>query len=713
MMKIKNIVLSAMVFLILSCDNDIDWNTYLGNQSRSHFSELKQIHAGNINSLELAWEYESGQIGKYTQIQCSPIVVDGVLYGTNPSLELFAIDAGSGEELWKFSPHESGQAGFGVNRGLIYWNDDSNGRIVYSAWKYLYAIDAKTGEIESSFGEEGKIDLRKGLGKPFEKLSVIANTPGAVYKNILVQGTRVHESAGASPGHIRAYDLKTGKMVWRFNTVPHPGEYGYETWPKDAWKHIGGANSWSGMSMDEKTGIVYIPTASASPDFYGGNRKGENLFANSLLAIDALTGKRIWHYQFVHHDLWDRDLPAPPNLITINISGKIIEAVAQVTKSGHIFVFDRADGTPIFPIEEKNFPTSKLVGEEAWPTQPLPTKIPPIARQEFSRDMISDSFANTKAMVSWGPHGKANEKSIVEKFNELTSGGQFIPPDEKGVIIFPGFDGGAEWGGAGFDPNNGVMYVNANEMPWILKAKKLDFDSSNPVINYGAGIYQQYCASCHGINKGGRSDFPNLKNLNEQYGHLSLRKIITEGRGAMMGFPNLTTIELKSLSAYLLSDYSISIPKKELQKPSRKALQYSVNIAGRFLNEDGYPAVAPPWGTLNAIDLNKGEILWKVPLGEYEELTAKGYPKTGTENYGGPLISAGNLIFIGATNDHYFRGFNKETGEELWKYKLPAGGYATPITYKKDGKQYVVIACGGGKMGTPSGNKYVAFRLNK
>ena len=712
MMKIKNIALGALVLLILSCNNDIDWNTYLGNQSRSHFSELKQIHAGNINSLELAWEYESGQIGKYTQIQCSPIVVDGVLYGTNPSLELFAIDAESGEELWKFSPHESGQAGFGVNRGLVYWDDESNGRIIYSAWKYLYAIDALTGEIESSFGEGGKIDLRKGLGKPFEKLSVIANTPGAVYKNILVQGTRVRESAGASPGHIRAYDLKTGKMVWRFNTVPHPGEYGYETWPKDAWKHIGGANSWSGMSMDEKTGIVYIPTGSASPDFYGGNRKGENLFSNSLLAIDALSGKRIWHYQFVHHDLWDRDLPAPPNLITINVSGEIIEAVAQVTKSGHIFVFDRADGAPIFPIEEKHFPASKLIGEEAWPTQPLPTKIPPISRQEFTREMISDSFAGTKSMISWGPSGKANEQSIIEKFDELTSAGQFVPPDEKGVIVFPGFDGGAEWGGAAFDPNNGVMYVNANEMPWVLKAKKLDFDSSNPVINYGAGIYQQHCASCHGINRAGRSNFPDLKNINRNYGHQSLQKVITKGKGVMMGFPNLTKTELKSLSAYLLSDYSINIPQKELKKTSRKALPYAVNIAGRFLNEDGYPAVAPPWGTLNAIDLNKGEILWKVPLGEYEELTAKGYPKTGTENYGGPLISAGNLIFIGATNDGYFRAFNKKTGEELWKYKLPAGGYATPITYKKNGEQYIVIACGGGKMGTPSGNKYVAFSLN-
>ena len=376
-------------------------------------------------------------------------------------------------------------------------------------------------------------------------------------------------------------------------------------------------------------------------------------------------------------------------------------------------MFDRSDGTPIFPIEEKHYPASKLVGEEAWPTQPLPTKIPPISRQEFTREMISDSFAGTKSMISWGPDGKANEKSIIEKFNELTSAGQFIPPDENGVIIFPGFDGGAEWGGAAFDPNSGIMYVNANEMPWVLKAKKLDFDSSNPVINYGAGIYQQNCASCHGINREGRSSFPDLKNINRNYGHQSLQKLITDGRGVMMGFPNLTNTELKSLSAYLLSDYSIIIPEKDLQEPSRKALPYSVNIAGRFLNEDGYPAVAPPWGTLNAIDLNKGEILWKVPLGEYEELTAKGYPKTGTENYGGPLISAGNLIFIGATNDSFFRAFNKETGEELWKYKLPAGGYATPITYKKDGKQYVVIACGGGKMGTPSGNKYVAFSLNK
>jgi quinoprotein glucose dehydrogenase len=399
-------------------------------------------------------------------------------------------------------------------------------------------------------------------------------------------------------------------------------------------------------------------------------------------------------------------------LITINVSGKIIEAVAQVTKSGHIFVFDRADGAPIFPIEEKHFPASKLIGEEAWPTQPLPTKIPPISRQEFTREMISDSFAGTKSMISWGPAGKANEQSIIEKFDELTSAGQFVPPDEKGVIVFPGFDGGAEWGGAAFDPNNGVMYVNANEMPWVLKAKKLDFDSSNPVINYGAGIYQQHCASCHGINRAGRSNFPDLKNISRNYGHQSLQKVITKGRGVMMGFPNLTKTELKSLSAYLLSDYSINIPQKELKETSRKALPYAVNIAGRFLNENGYPAVAPPWGTLNAIDLNKAEILWKVPLGEYEELTAKGYPKTGTENYGGPLISAGNLIFIGATNDGYFRAFNKKTGEELWKYKLPAGGYATPITYKKNGEQYVVIACGGGKMGTPSGNKYVAFSLN-
>ncbi|PDH46091.1 MAG: pyrrolo-quinoline quinone [Flavobacteriales bacterium MED-G15] len=710
-MKTKTSALLFIIFVIVSCNRNKDWNAYLGDQSRSHYSDLKQINSENVGNLELAWEYESGKISKYTQIQCNPLVINGVLYGTNPALELFAIDAETGAELWKFSPHESGQTGFGVNRGLIFWEDGSNGRIIYAAWKYLYAVDAVTGALETSFGEQGKIDLRKGLGKPYEQLSVIANTPGAVYKNILVQGTRVHESAGASPGHVRAYDLNTGEIVWRFNTVPHPGEYGYDTWPKDAWKRIGGANSWSGMSMDEKTGIVYIPTGSASPDFYGGNRKGKNLFANSLLAIDALTGERIWHYQFVHHDLWDRDLPAPPNLISINVEGETIAAVAQVTKSGHIFVFDRADGKLIFPVEEKPFPPSELVGEEAWPTQPLPTKIPPIARQEFTREMISDSFAQTKAMISWGPNGKTNAETLVEKFDKLTSAGQFIPPDKKGVIVFPGFDGGAEWGGAAFDPNSGIMYVNANEMPWVLKANKLDFDSTNPVINYGAGIYQQHCARCHGINRNGGVNFPDLRGLNKKYEHQSLQKMITAGRGAMMGFPNLTKTELTTLSSYLLNDYNVKIADEKLKETGRKTMPYSVNIIGRFLNEDGYPAVAPPWGTLNAVDLNKGEILWKVPLGEYEELTKKGFPKTGTENYGGPIVTAGNLIFIGATNDGFVRAFHKETGAELWKYKLPAGGYATPITYKKNGKQYVVIACGGGKMGTPSGNKYVAFRL--
>ena len=398
-MKNFKYILILIFTLNNSCiDSNLDefnnWSEYLGDKARTHYSSLNQINTSNVSDLEISWIYNSGDLEKdqKTQIQCSPIVVNGILYGTNPKIKLFAIDGKTGKELWKFNPDDKVAPGWGVNRGVIHWDDNQDGRIIYTSGKYIYAVDALSGEIEESFGENGKVDLRKNLDRNYETLVAISNTPGVVYKNILIQGTRVHEGPGASPGHIRAYDLNNGELIWKFNTIPQPGEYGYETWPEDAWKYIGGANSWSGMTLDDETGIVYIPTGSASYDFYGGNRIGENLFANTLLALNAKTGERIWHFQFVHHDLWDRDLPAPPNLITIKKDGEKIKAVAQITKSGHIFVFDRLTGDHIFPVEEFPFPKSELEGEVAWPTQPLPTKIPPFARQKFSKDLINDIF---------------------------------------------------------------------------------------------------------------------------------------------------------------------------------------------------------------------------------------------------------------------------------------------------------------------------------
>ncbi len=734
----KRITFFLSFILLFSCSKNFDrkelntlnqntekWNEYMGDKARTHYSSLNQINKSNVKTLTKVWEYKSGNLnGKNTtQIQCSPIVIDSILYGTNPITKLFAINAKTGKELWKFDHGQDvGPGWWGVNRGLIYWDDKSDGRIIYTSGSYIYAVDALTGEIENTFGENGKIDLRKNLGRPFESLSVVANTPGVVFKNILIQGTRVHEGPGASPGHIRAYDLVTGSLVWRFNTIPQPGEFGYDTWPKDAYKYVGGANSWAGMTLDEETGIVYIPTGSASYDFWGGNRKGKNLFANSLIALDAKDGSRLWHFQFVHHDLWDRDLPAPPNLVTINKDGRYIKAVAQVTKSGHVFVFDRKTGEHIFPVEEFPFPLSELEDEESWPTQPLPTKIPPFARQEFTKDMINDMFPNSKALLAWTPNQKekVSNKTIKEVWETLNSQGQFHPHSEtKRSITFPGLDGGAEWGGAAFDPNSGWLYVNSNEMAWVSIANKYDNPKEwewqlkkDPIKSYGKSIYSQQCSRCHGAELDGMSNIPGLKNLKNKFNKLELSLIIKKGKGSMMPMPQLSETQIKAMTAFLLDDDSIDLDLNSFRELDPNIVPYSIDYFGRFMDENGYPAVKPPWGTLNTIDLNKGEIVWQVPLGEYEELTNQGFAKTGTENYGGPILTDGGLIFIGATNDEYFRAFDKKTGEEIWKTKLPAGGYATPITYQIDGKQYVVIACGGGKMGTKSGDSYIAFALN-
>jgi len=734
----KQITFFLAFILLFSCSKNFDrkesntlnqntekWNEYLGDKARTHYSSLNQINKSNVKTLTKVWEYKSGNLnGKNTtQIQCSPIVIDSILYGTNPITKLFAINAKTGKELWKFDHGQDvGPGWWGVNRGLIYWDDKSDGRIIYTSGSYIYAIDALNGDIENTFGENGKIDLRKNLGRPFETLSVVANTPGVVYKNILIQGTRVHEGPGASPGHIRAYDLNTGSLVWRFNTIPQPGEFGYGTWPKDAYKYVGGANSWAGMTLDEETGIVYIPTGSASYDFWGGNRKGKNLFANSLIALDAKDGSRLWHFQFVHHDLWDRDLPAPPNLVTINKDGRYIKAVAQVTKSGHVFVFDRKTGEHIFPVEEFPFPLSELEDEESWPTQPLPTKIPPFARQKFTKDMINDMFPNSKALLAWTPNQKekVSDKTIKEVFETLNSQGQFHPHSEtKRSITFPGLDGGAEWGGAAFDPNSGWLYVNSNEMAWVSIANKYDNPKEwewqlkkDPIKSYVKSIYSQQCSRCHGAELDGMSNIPGLKNLKNKFNKLELSAIIKKGKGSMMPMPQVSESQIKAMTSYLLDDDTIDLDLNSFRELDPNIVPYSIDYFGRFMDENGYPAVKPPWGTLNAIDLNKGEIVWQVPLGEYEELTNQGFAKTGTENYGGPILTDGGLIFIGATNDEYFRAFDKKTGEEIWKTKLPAGGYATPITYQIDGKQYVVIACGGGKMGTKSGDSYIAFALN-
>ena len=488
-------------------------------------------------------------------------------------------------------------------------------------------------------------------------------------------------------------------LRWVFKTIPQPGEFGYDTWPADAWTHIGGANAWSGISVDTTRGLVFLPTGSAAFDFWGGNRHGQNLFANSLLALKAATGERVWHYQFVHHDLWDRDLPSAPVLVTVNHRGGRVDAVAQTTKSGHVFLFNRETGVPLFPIEEHPVPASDLKGESAWPTQPLPVKPPAFSRQAFTETDVTD--------VS-----EASRAAVLAQLAKVRTGRQFIPPSAQGTVIFPGFDGGAEWGGAAFDADSGFLYVNGNEMPWILvHGRDRPHQREHRLRSRAPYLSTQLHRLPRGRQAGRpRESVPLARDPSEED---------AEGRGrqdhrwrqrsSCRPFRLSPTRERREVLAFLYNDKpAVSTDDDE---PMAPGVPYTHTGYNRFLDPEGYPAVKPPWGTMNAIDLNKGEIAWQVPLGEEPALVKRGRRHTGTENYGGPIITAGGLIFIGATKDEKFRALDKRTGQVLWEAQLPAGGYATPSTYVVNGKQYVVIAAGGGKMGTKSGDAYVAYAL--
>jgi quinoprotein glucose dehydrogenase len=572
------------------------WPTWSGGNDGNRYSPLNQINASNVAKLKPAWEFRSGDADARgrTAIQCTPIVVDGVLYATTPTLMAVALDAATGKELWRFEAKQV--RGKGVNRGVMYWAEKEEKRILYVAGTSLFALDAKTGKSIPGFGANGVVDLSKELDRDPPGAFNGASSPGVIYKDMLIIGSSVGEGPRmAAPGHIRAFDVRTGKRRWIFHTIPHPGEFGYETWPKDAWKTIGGANNWGGMSLDAAKGVAYVSLGSPSFDFYGADRLGDNLFGNSVVALDANTGKRLWHYQTVHHDIWDYDLPVNANLITWN--GK--PAVAQITKQGLVFVLDRETGKPLIPVEERAFPASDVPGEVTSKTQPIPVKPPPFAPQRYEPSDLTPEIREQFAKMS----------------QDWKNGGLYVPPSKQGTVMLPGTVGGGLWGGAAWDPKSGVLYVNSQNLPSILQL--IDAPEGSP-------------------------------------------------------YP------------YAMAGY-------------------------RKLRDDlGNPGVKGPFGQLTAIDLNKGEFVWQKVLGK-NDTTPK---NVGTENFGGPIVTAGGVVFIGATRDEMFRAFDAKTGAVLWETKLPAGGYATPATYSVNGKQYVVIACGGGgRLSTKSGDTYIAFAL--
>ena len=689
------------------------WEVYGGGKENTRYSGLTEIDTNNVKTLTKAWEFHTGDSGQYTQMQFNSIVVNDLLYAISPKLKLIALNAATGVQNWVFDPYDinnndykgAGYFAMNVCRGVTYYADEKTKRLFYGAGSNLYCIDAITGKPIQDFGKDGKIDLHNDLGREVQDLYVAMTSPGIIYKDLIILSTRVDEGAAAAPGYIRAYDVHTGKLRWIFHTIPQPGELGYESWDdKEAWKHIGGANAWAGFSMDESKGIVYAPIGSASYDFYGGKRLGDNLFANSVLALDAATGKRIWHYQTVHHDVWDRDLPTAPALVTITKEGKRIEAIAQPTKSGFVFLLDRLTGKPIYPIEEKPVPhVSELVGEKLSPTQPWPSFIEPFARQSLTEKDLNhfipdSSYADIKARLA-----------------KVNAGFIFNPTSKKGTVIFPGFDGGAEWGGPAYDTSTGLLYVNANEMPWILTMVDNKNEAPKKQTNEMAGkrIYMNNCAACHGLEKKGSGNYPTLIGVDKKYTSASFSELIAAGRRMMPSFKRLKKEEVEALSTYVLDlkekQKLTYVAPVHIEDPYWK-MAYTSTGYNKFLTKEGYPAVAPPWGTLNAINLNTGKIVWKDTLGDYPELLAKGI-HSGTENYGGPVVTAGGLLFIAATKDGKFRAFNKYNGKLLWETTLPAPGFATPTVYSYKGKQYIVIACGGGKLGTASGDAYVAYAL--
>ncbi len=677
------------------------WQHYSGDPAGTKYSALDQINQDNVTKLKPVWTYTTGDMSESppSTIQCNPIIIGNRMFLTTQKFKLVALDASNGNEIWVFDPQYE-RGGHGVNRGVSYWTDGQQERILYVAGPFLYAVDAASGQLIKSFGVSGKVDLRMGLDRDVSALLVTATTPGVIYEDLLILGSALGEGPRPSaPGHIRAFNVKTGEIEWIFHTIPYPDEYGYDTWSEDSWKHRGGTNAWGGFTLDQSRGMVFCGTGSPAYDHWGGDRIGQNLFGNCILALDAATGERIWHFQVVHHDLWDYDIACPPNLVQVKKDDQVIDALAQPTKMGHLFVLNRETGEPIYPVEEVQVPPSNIPGEEAWPTQPFPPTGLRYAKQSFTEADITN--LNEEAT-----------QNVKEQIKDWKLGDIFIPPTEQPSVMLPQFNGGTDWGGAAYDPETNSLIVNcSNELEWISMVKSQpNLDQS--MFHFGRDLYGALCSWCH-FQGSGNPSLTSLKDRGAAYNKEYVINTMNSGRGQMPSFSNLSKTEKEAILAYLWDEgRSTKVSEVGAEFTIANYAPYVSTGHNEIKDPEGFPANRPPWGTLTSIDLNRGQINWQVPLGTYPRLEARGYEATGTFNMGGPVVTGGGLVFIGAAMDERFHAYDKETGDLLWEFQMEAGGYATPSTYQVDGKQYLVIAAGGGgKPGTKPGDKYYCFSL--
>lgn len=722
----KLLVSGLLLFSILAFSRDnvsasqpdphASWQAFGGANDSAQYSTLAQINRSNVKDLQIAWRFPTGDNSRYS---FNPVIADGMIFVLAKNNSIVALNAATGKEIWRHGSTTSSR--LITYRGINFWEskDGQDSRLLFSQDNQLQALDVRTGKLITSFGKNGFVDLRAGLGRnPEDVVLVQSNSPGRVFENLLILGSATNQEYESAPGDIRAYDVQSGALVWTFHTVPHPGEFGYDTWPKNAWKTVGGANAWSELSVDDKRGIVYVPTGSPKYNFYGADRIGANLFGDCLLALDARTGKRLWHFQMVHHDIWDYDNPTAPKLLTVRHDGKNVDAVAQVGKTGFVYVFNRVTGEPLWPIKERPVPRSDMPGEKTWPTQPFPLKPPPFARQKFTADDLSPFITD--------PSERARFR---DEMLSARNQGLFTPPGLRNTVQMPGNNGGANWGGAATDPTAGLLFVVSKDLPAMLKLEpelKLQLPPNGSPEQQGLAVYRAKCQVCHHADlKGQPPAVPSLVDVGARFKREQVDLIVHQGQGLMPAVSGLSAGESSRLLAFLFSKQPVSDVAGPQTRTEEPVTRYRSGF-GFMITKSGLSPIRPPWTSLTTYDLNTGDIKWKMPLGDVPELAARGIHGTGSHfPKVGPVVTAGGLIFTG-TRDRMVRALDETDGSVLWQMQLDAGLEGMPAIYEMNGREYVVFCAAAqsatnlysspGKATSSTGIRngaYVAFALPK